>query len=222
MKLYGYWRSSAAYRVRIALNLKGLAAEPVVVTLAMEGGDNRKPDYLARNPSGKLPTLEVDGLTLVQSLAILEYLEETHPEPPLLPGTPGERAAVRAFCQTVASDTHPLQNSRVLSYLKTQGGFSDGALGAWIHEWIGNGLGVLEETLVRLDGPGPFAFGKAVTLADVCLVPQVYNARRFGLDMGRFPRVAAVEAAANALPAFAAAAPEVQADAPKPDAPKED
>ncbi len=215
MKLYDYWRSSAAYRVRIALNLKGLKAEHVPVNIAPQALDNRQPAYLSVNPAGKLPSLEVEGATLVQSLAILEYLDETHPEPPLLPADPVARAHVRAFAQTIACDTHPIQNSRVLAYLKERGGFDGPAITAWVHEWINAGLSALEETVSRQGQSGPHAFGAQVTAADICLVPQMYNARRFEVDLSRYPRLVAIDEAARALDAVAAAAPERQADAPK-------
>ncbi len=213
MKLYGYWRSSAAYRVRIALNLKGLSVDHVPVHLVRDGGENRRPDYLAVNPAGKLPALEIDGLTLVQSLAILDYLEETRPEPPLLPASPAERAAVRAFCQTMACDIHPIQNSRVLAYLREKAGFDQGAIAAWAQEWMVAGFDALEETLARSGWQGPYAFGAAVTMADLCLVPQMYNARRFHVDLAPYRRLVAIDENARALEAFARAAPENQADA---------
>ncbi len=216
IRLYGYWRSSAAYRVRIALNVKGLEAEHRVVNLEGPQGANRQPPYLALNPAGKLPTLEIDGQVLVQSLAILDYLEETRPEPPLLPREPADRAAVRAFCLTLAADVHPIQNSRVLSYLRDKAGFDEVAVEAWASEWMTAAFTALEETLDRRGWGGPHAFGPDVTLADLCLVPQMYNARRFNVDLSPFPRLVAIDAAACALPAFARAAPEAQPDYPAP------
>ncbi len=215
MKLYGYWRSSAAYRVRIALNLKSLKPHHIPVSLVNNGGENFHADYLAKNPAAKLPTLETGGFNLTQSLAIIEYLDEVFPMPPLVPGEPPRKALIRAFAQTIAADTHPLQNSRVLTYLRDRGGFDDGAVKAWIHEWMTASFGALEESVARRNEGTPFAFGHAPTLADVCLVPQMYNARRFEVDLSPFPRLVAMDAAARALPAFEAASPENQADAPK-------
>src|SRR4051794_19756513 len=209
VRLHGYFRSGAAYRVRIALNLKGLSAEHVPHHLRK--GEQRDPAYLKLNPQGLVPTLELDdGAVLTQSLAILEWIEETRREPPLLPGDPLARARVRAFALAIASDTHPVQNLKVLNRVRALG-IDDAAVTAWAAEVNAEGLAACE-ALIR-DEPGPFCFGAKPTLADVCLVPQLVNARRFGADVSRFPRLLEAERAANALPAFADAAPERQPDA---------
>lgn len=208
MILHGYFRSSAAWRVRIALNLKGLSAEPRYTHLRK--GEQHSPDYLAVNPQGLLPSLILDdGAVLTQSLAICEYLDETHPEPPLLPTDAATRAHVRAFAQVVACDIHPLQNLRVLKALAARGHTPEETQG-WAQEVITRGFDALE-TLVAGQS-NPFAFGERPSLADICLVPQVGNARRFGVEM-RWPRLQAIEAACAALPAFADAHPDRQPDA---------
>ncbi|WP_316234557.1 maleylacetoacetate isomerase [Bradyrhizobium sp. SZCCHNR1020] len=209
MKLHGYFRSSASYRVRIALNLKGLTAEHLPHHLRK--GEQRAPDYLKLNPQGFVPTLEGDGgAVLIQSLAIIEWLDETHPEPPLLPKDPLTRARVRAFAQVLACDTHPVQNLKVLAGLRELG-LPEDKVTAWAG-WVNReGLAACE-ALIKHE-PGPFCFGVAPTLADLCLVPQLGNARRFGVDVAAFPRLLQAEAAAKALPAFADAAPERQRDA---------
>ena len=209
MKLHGYFRSSASYRVRIALNLKGLKAEHL--THHLRRGEQRAPAYLALNPQGFVPTLEDDsGAALIQSLAIIEWLDETHPEPPLLPEDPLRRAQVRAFAQVLACDTHPVQNLKVLARLRELG-LPEDKVTAWAGWANREGLAACE-ALVKHE-PGPFCFGATPTLADLCLVPQLGNARRFGVDVGAFPRLLQAEAAAKALPAFAEAAPERQPDA---------
>ncbi|WP_315807222.1 MULTISPECIES: maleylacetoacetate isomerase [unclassified Bradyrhizobium] len=209
MKLHGYFRSSASYRVRIALNLKGLTAEHLPHHLRK--GEQRAPDYLKLNPQGFVPTLEGDGgAVLIQSLAIIEWLDETHPVPPLLPKDPLTRARVRAFAQVLACDTHPVQNLKVLARLRELG-LPEDKVTAWAG-WVNReGLAACE-ALIKHE-PGPFCFGVAPTLADLCLVPQLGNARRFGVDVAAFPRLLQAEAAAKALPAFADAAPERQRDA---------
>lgn len=209
MKLHGYFRSSAAYRVRIALNLKGLAATHLPHHLRK--GEQSAPAYLAVNPQGLVPALESDtGAILTQSLAIIEWLDETHPAPALLPKDPLRRAKVRAFAQAIACDTHPVQNLKVLSRLRELGLPEEKVTGwaAWVNR---EGLSACE-TLIK-DEAGPFCFGDAPTLADLCLVPQLGNARRFGVDVTAYPRLLQAEAAAKALPAFADAAPERQPDA---------
>lgn len=209
MKLHGYFRSSAAWRVRIALNLKGLAVTHV--SHHLRNGEQRAPDYLALNPQGLVPVLERDdGSVLPQSLAIIEWLEETHPEPPLLPSDPFRRARVRAFAQIIACDTHPVQNLKVLNRLRELGHGSDVVL-AWAAAVNVDGLSACEQVAAK--NPGPFCFGEAPSLADICLVPQLGNARRFKVDVAQFPRLLEAEAAALALPAFRDAAPEKQADA---------
>jgi maleylacetoacetate isomerase len=210
VKLYTYFRSSAAFRVRIALNLKGIASEAISIHLQKEGGLNRKPDYRAINPHMRVPALRLDnGDVLTQSLAIIEYLDETHPSPPLLPRDPIERAKVRALAQLIACDIHPLNNVGPLRYLKNQLGQDQSKIDAWYHHWIIDGFEALESMLQ----PDPFSFGNSVTLADICLVPQVYNARRFKVPLDRFPRIVAVDAVCAKLPAFDKARPENQPDA---------
>jgi len=208
--LYGYFRSSAAYRVRIALNLKGLKAEMVSIHLQKQGGLNRKPEYRAINPQMRVPALKLDqGGVLIQSLAIIEYLDDAHPRPPLLPDDLIARAKVRAVAQLIACDIHPLNNVGPLRYLKNVLGYTQAEIDTWYQHWILDGF----EALESLVSATPFACGNDVTLADVCLVPQVYNARRFNVPVDRFPKIAAVEAACNALPAFMQALPENQPDA---------
>ncbi len=209
MKLHGYFRSSAAYRVRIALNLKGLTA--LHLPHHLRKGEQTAPAYLAINPQGLVPALEGDaGEILTQSLAIIEWLDETHPNPPLLPNDPLRRAKVRAFAQALACDTHPVQNLKVLSRLRGLG-LPEEKVTEWAAWANREGLSACE-TLIR-DEPGPFCFGDTPTLADLCLVPQLGNARRFGVDVSAYPRLLKAEAAAKALPAFAEAAPERQPDA---------
>lgn len=209
MTLHGYYRSTAAWRVRIALGLKGVAVAHAFHHLRR--GEQTAPGYLRLNPQGLLPTLETDdGAALTQSLAICEWLEETHPTPALLPAEPLARARVRAFALAIAADTHPLQNLRVLARLRAAG-LGEDAVTGWARDVIAEGLGACE-ALVR-DVPGPFCFGATPTLADCCLVPQLFNARRFGVVLGGMPRLLAVEAACAALPAFADAAAERQPDA---------
>jgi len=208
--LYTFFRSSAAYRVRIALNLKGLTAEMVSIHLQKEGGLNRKPEFRAINPQMRVPALRLDsGEVLIQSLAIMEYLDEVHPQPPLLPNEPVERAKVRAVAQLIACDIHPLNNTSPLRYLKNVLGQDQAKIDAWYHHWILEGF----EALEPLIGNGRYAFGNKITLADVCLVPQVANARRFKVPLDRFPRIVAVDTACRELPAFDKARPENQPDA---------
>jgi maleylpyruvate isomerase len=208
MKLHGYFRSSASYRVRIALNLKGLGADHLPHHLRK--GEQRDPAYLAINPQGLVPTLQDADAIITQSLAIIEWLDETHPEPPLLPKDPLRRAKVRAFAQVLACDTHPVQNLKVLARLR-QLGLPEEEVTGWAAWANREGLAACEILIAH--EPGPFCFGKAPTLADLCLVPQLANARRFGVDVKTFPRLLKAEAAAKASKAFADAAPERQADA---------
>ena len=208
MRLHGYFRSSAAYRVRIALNLKGVKAEHVFRHLRK--GEQRAPDYLAMNPQGLVPTLELDnGALLTQSLAIIEWLDETHPNPPLMPADPLQRARVRAFALAIACDIHPVQNLRVLAAVRELGGEQAGQ--DWAKRINEEGLAACEKMIAN--EPGPFCFGAQPTLADICLVPQLGNARRFNVDVSAFPRLLQAEAACRALPAFADAAPDKQPDA---------
>jgi maleylpyruvate isomerase len=209
MKLHGYFRSSASYRVRIALNLKGLSAEHL--THHLRKGEQRAPTYLAINPQGLVPTLEDDGGTiLTQSLAIIEWLDDIHPEPPLLPKDPLRRAHLRAFAQAIACDTHPVQNLKVLARLRELG-VSEGQVTGWAAWANREGLSACEKLIAN--EAGPFCFGAAPTLADLCLVPQLANARRFGVDLAAYPRLLRAEEAAKNLKAFADAAPERQPDA---------
>lgn len=209
MKLHGYFRSSAAWRVRIALNLKGLAVAQV--SHHLRHGEQRAPDYLALNPQGLVPVLELDdGSVLTQSLAIIEWLDETYPQTPLLPATPVERARVRAFAQIIACDTHPVQNLKVLNRVRELGHDSNAVL-AWAAGVNVDGLSACEQLAAKT--AGPFCFGETPSLADLCLVPQLGNARRFKVDVTQFPRLLKAEAAARALPAFHDAEPERQADA---------
>jgi maleylacetoacetate isomerase len=210
IRFHGYFRSSAAYRVRIALNLKALDYDFVPVHL--RAGDQRRPEFQTVNPQGLVPALEADGLTLTQSLAMIEWLDETHPEPPLLPADKDRRAKVRAFAQAIACDIHPLQNLRVLKHLKNELGHDQAAIDAWCRKWVGDGLAACERLLEREEG-APFAFGDAPTLAEICLVPQLFSADRFGVDLAPMPRLRAVREACEALPAFDRARPENQPDA---------
>ena len=213
MKLYDYFRSSAAYRVRIALNLKGVVPdERTFVHLRM--GNQRAQDYLALNPQGLVPALALDdGHVLTQSLAIVEYLDETHPEPPLLPADPVARARVRAIALQIACEIHPLNNLRVLNYLTGTMGVSKEQKDGWYRYWIDVGFEALEKQLARESATGRHCHGDTPTLADVCLVPQLANARRFDIDLSPYPTLTRIEAACNALPAFASAAPSKQPDA---------
>jgi maleylacetoacetate isomerase len=209
MKLYGYYRSSAAYRVRIALNLKGLAYESVFVHLRR--GEQRAPDYLKLNPQAFVPTLVEGDAALTQSLAIIEYLEEVHPKPALLPRDPPGRARVRALALAVACDIHPLNNLKILQYLQKELGLDQPARDAWYRRWVHDGFRAIE---TQLGGPetGRFCHGDRPTMADVCLVPQAYNAERLKVDLAPYPTIRRIVAEARALPAFALAAPEAQPD----------
>jgi maleylacetoacetate isomerase len=209
VKLFGYFRSSAAYRARIALNLKGVPYEMTSIHLTRGGGQQHKAEYRAINPQGRVPALALDnGDTLIQSLAIIEYLDETHPEPPLLPADPIARAHVRAAAQVIACDIHPLNNTSPLFYLKNTLKQDQETINAWYAHWVTVGF----ETIEALLRPGPYSFGDQVTLADVCLVPQVANARRFNVPLDKFPKIVAVDAACLKLPAFDKARPENQPD----------
>jgi len=212
MILHDYYRSSAAYRVRIALNLKGLQAERRFVHLRR--GEQRRAAYLEVNPQGLIPTLEIGARRLTQSLAIIEYLEEKHPNPPLLPPGPEDRAWVRAVALAIACDIHPLNNLRVLNYLRSPLGADEEAIKGWYRHWIATGLVGLEEQARRMSGDGRHMFGSTVTMADICLVPQMYNAVRFKCDLEPFPTLRAINSFLSAQAAFANAVPEVQPDAP--------
>ncbi len=211
LKLYNYFRSSTSYRTRIALNLKGLAYEYIPVHLRK--GEQRDAAFLAMNPAAGVPVLDDGGQLFSQTLAIIEYLDETHPEPPLLPPTPAERARVRAFAQVIACDIHPLSNLRVLQRLASQFGADADATAQWVRYWVGNGLVAAERMLVSHGPETPFCFGDKPGLADVCLVPQIAGAVRFDCDTSVSPRLMAVHDRCVELPAFRDAAPANQPDA---------
>jgi maleylpyruvate isomerase len=210
LKLYSYFRSSAAYRVRIALNLKGLPYQMAFVHLTKDGGQQRKPEFVAINPQKRVPALELSGgEVLTQSLAIIAYLDEVYPEPPFLPVDALERAKVRAIAQVVACDIHPLNNLIALQYLKRTLKQEQPEIDAWYHNWVIDGFTAIETMLT----PAPYACGAHVTLADICLVPQVFNARRLKVPLDNFPKIVAAEQACLKLPAFDKARPENQPDA---------
>lgn len=211
MKLFGYFRSSAAYRVRIALNLKGLAAEQAYFRLRLK--EHQADDYTEINPQQLVPTLVDGDLVLSQSLAIIEYLDETHPTPPLLPSDAAGRARVRQLAMVSACDIHPINNLRVLQYLTGPLGLSEAQRDSWYRHWVDAGFAALETLLSSSDQTGLYCHGDAVTLADIVLVPQVYNAVRFDCDMTRYPTISRINEACLALPAFADAVPEKQPDA---------
>ena len=211
MRLYSYFRSSAAYRVRIALALKGLAYEYLPVHLIK--GEQRSDGYRALNAQALVPTLVDEQRVFTQSLAIIEYLDERHPRPPLLPDAPAERARVRAIALSIACDIHPLDNTRVLQYLVRTLGVSEDAKNAWYRHWIDLGLAALETQLAGDPATGTFCHGEKPSLADVCLVPQLANARRFDIPLDAYPTLARIDSSCRALAAFAQAAPERQPDA---------
>ncbi len=213
MKLYTYFRSSAAFRVRIAMNLKGIAYEPVFVHLAK--GEHRAPGYGALNPQALLPTLDDGGELLTQSLAIIEYLEETHPAVPLLPKDPRGRARVRSLSMLIACEIHPVNNLRVLQHLKRALGQNDDQVNAWYRHWIADGLAKFEADLARTKATGNFCHGDAPTMADCCLVPQVFNAQRYQCDTAAYPATMRVFAECMKLDAFGRAQPSKQPDAEK-------
>jgi maleylacetoacetate isomerase len=214
LKLYSYWRSSAAYRVRIALNLKGLNYEIEPVHLVRDGGEQHSAEYRKVNPQELVPTL-VDGRRVIrQSVAIIEYLDETYDgEIKLLPPTARDRARVRALAMHVACDIHPLNNTRVMKYLERELGADEAMRKHWIRHWIEEGFASFEELVARHPSTGQFCEGDTPTLADICLVPQVYNARRFGVDLSPYPTIEAIVAACMELDAFERARPENQPDA---------
>jgi maleylacetoacetate isomerase/maleylpyruvate isomerase len=209
MRLYDYWRSSAAYRVRIALNFKDLTYEQVAVDL--RAGAQRTPEFLELNPQGLVPVLEDDGVRLTQSLPILNYLEERYPEPALLPKDASGRATSRAIGVAIACEIHPLNNLRVLQYLERQLGLGEAQRLVWYHHWIAEGLGPIEAMLAR--SAGAFCVGDTPGFADVCLVPQVYNARRYECDLAPYPTIRRIDERCRQIEAFAKAAPERHPDA---------
>ncbi|MDH4566073.1 maleylacetoacetate isomerase [Pseudomonas sp. BN414] len=216
LTLYGYWRSSAAYRVRIALNLKGLAYRQEAVHLVKDGGQQHQSAYRELNPQGLLPLLVDAGnaggeIRIAQSLAILEYLDEVFPVPALLPADPAQRALVRSLAMHIACDVHPLNNLRVLQYLKAELGVADEAKDAWYRHWVALGLAAVEKGLEAFGGK--LSLGSRPGYLEACLVPQVYNARRFDCDLSAYPRILDIAARCDALEAFRNAAPEVQPDA---------
>ena len=213
LQLYTYWRSSAAYRVRIGLNLKGLAHELVPVHLVRDGGQQHASGYAALNPQQLVPTLRHGEVVLTQSMAILEYLEEVFPQAPLLPATAQGRARVRALAQAVACDIHPLNNLRVMQYFEREWEVAQPRRDEWMRHWMREGFAALETMLASSPETGRYCHGDAPGLADCCLVPQLYNAHRFGVDLAPYPTLARIELACLALPAFDDARPENQPDA---------
>ena len=213
MKLYTYFYSSASYRVRIALNVKGLAHEQAFIHL--QKAEQSSPDFKALNPAGLIPALEDGPHVLSQSLAIIEYLDETQPGPKLIPSDPLERAYVRAFSQVIACEIHPLNNLRVLNHLKKTYSLDQDAVNEWYRHWIAEGFAMLEGQLKRESRSGKYVLGDAVTMADCCLVPQVFNAQRYKCDMAPYPTLMRIHEACSRLEAFAAAHPMRQPDAPK-------
>ena len=215
LRLYSYWRSSAAYRVRIGLHLKQLAFETVPVHLVRDGGEQHSPAFHQANPQELVPVLEHGQRMLRQSLAILEYLDEIWPQPPLLPATSRERQRVRALAQLVACDIHPLNNLRVLQYLEREWSVPQPERDDWVRYWMATGFAAFEAMLSEHPSTGTFCDGNTPSLADCCMVPQLYNARRFGVDLAPYPTMLRVEQSCMALPAFQDALPENQPDAPK-------
>ncbi len=207
IRLYDYWRSSAAYRVRIALNLKGVRYQQVPVNIAPGADQQRSEDYRAVNPQMRVPTMEVDGQRMGQSLAIFEWLEETYPDPAILPADPWARLQARSFADTIACDIHPLNNLSVLSALRSELGAHDAAVIRWYHDWIRRGFEALE-AFAAGQGQGRFLFGDAPTVAEITLVPQIANARRFDMDLSAFPTLVALDALCLELEAFQKATPE--------------
>src|SRR3569832_1551734 len=210
MKLYNYFRSSAAYRTRIAFNLKGIQPDTVEVDLRAPVNDQQKPGYRSINPQALVPALTVEDTTIAQSLAIIEYLDETYPDPPLMPRSPGNRARVRAMALAIACDMHPLNNLRVLNYLRSPLGQDEETVNVWFRHWIAVGFSGLEQEARRATGDGRHMFGQSVTVADIYLVPQMFNARRFKCDLEPYPTLRAISAHLESLAAFAKAAPEAQ------------
>ena len=213
LKLYSYWRSTAAYRVRTALNIKRLSYSIIPVHLVKDGGEQHKPEYAGKNPQELVPLLDDNGKLLSQSMAICEYLDETYDGPDLLPSEPFEKAKVRSVCQIIACDIHPLDNLRVLQYLSGELKISDEDKSRWYAHWILEGFKAIESMLQEYKAKGPFCFGDKLTLADVFLVSQMYNARRFNVELSDFPRLVEIEQHCLTLDAFKDAKPEAQPDA---------
>lgn len=213
MQLHTYFRSSTAYRVRIALNLKQLEADLLPVHLVRGGGEQHSLKFRKVNPLGRVPVLVDGGVPFTQSLAVLEYLEEIHPNPPLLPADATDRAWIRSLADLIACDIHPLNNLSVLKYLEQELGMDEAARRKWIHHWVRNGFTALEEIIAKDPRVKTYCYGDKVSIADVCLVPQVYNAKRFGVDMASYPTISRINDACMQLKAFEKAAPENQPDA---------
>jgi maleylpyruvate isomerase len=213
MKLYTFFRSSASYRVRIALNFKGVSYEQAPIHLRRSGGEQFTAAYKAINPQALVPALEDNGKILTQSLAIIEYLEDKYPRPPLLPADPADKALVRGMALIIACEVHPIQNLRVLNYVKKEYNQTDDQVNRWAQHWINLGLTALEQLIAAQPKRGKFCFGDTPTLADICLVPQLGNARRYGSDLSQYPNILGVEKNCMTLPAFVNAAPEKQPDA---------
>ena len=211
MKLHGYFRSSASFRVRIALNLKGIEYE--TITHHLRHNEQRAPDYLALNPQGLVPVLDDDDDVLIQSLAIIEYLDETHPNPPFLPGHPGDRARVRGLAQLVACDIHPVNNLRILRYLRSPLGHDEATVQTWYNHWITEGFAAFEALIAEDDRTGAFCQGDEPGLADICLVPQVANSQNYGLDLTPYPTLRRIYDRCMNLDAFQRAHPKAQPDA---------
>ena len=213
MKLYTFFRSSASYRVRIALHLKNIPYNQAPIHLRRGGGEQLSTAYKAINPQGLVPALEDNGKILTQSLAIIEYLEEKYPKPPIFPADPADKALVRSMAMVIACEVHPIQNLRVLNYVKATYNQTDAQVNQWAQHWIDLGLAALEQMILAQPKRGKFCFGDAPTLADICLVPQLGNARRYGCDLAKHPTIVEIEKNCMALPAFDDAAPEKQPDA---------
>lgn len=213
MKLYTFFRSSASYRVRIALNMKNIPYDQAPIHLRRGGGEQLMAAYKSINPQALVPALEDNGKILTQSLAIIEYLEEKYPEPPLLPADPADKAFVRSMALVIACEVHPIQNLRVLNHVKSTYGQTEAQVNQWAQHWIDLGLSALEQMILDQPQRGKFCFGDAPTLADICLIPQLGNARRYGCELSKYPTICEIEKNCLATPAFANAAPEKQPDA---------